>query len=1186
MSDLTLGTAVVSIGGDINPLLEAFKKAKSARDAFERDMVSSSGGMLKFTAAANDAGTALDKQGAKAKTTAKDTTAAAASVDKLTEANKRTAQASKEASAALETEAQKNERVARMVDASIAKLNERNRLSASGSIKSVLPGGGANWQEASAAQNALMNKRGVGLPAELMPGAAVAGASAATGAFKAEAAAVEAVTGKLKVNSTAMREIVTLAREMGRQDFTRMAGSASILAQNLGLVAAVGAPLIIGLTALAAVTAVVGIAFVHGAKDANQFANKLASTGNYAGLTASSYENMAEKIAKATHTSIGSNKALILSLASTNKFHTDEIEALVTASQKLSDATGQSADDILKDFIRMADGPTKYAEAYQLAHIGKITPIQLDHIKRLEKTGETEQALAALIKIVTGQTADDTITNTNTISGAWNRATVAVSDFYNGLKRALTGGTRMQEISDLTKQIDALDYRMNSPLNKLIGLNKLDAEGRQNLVSKRAALQALQDTEDKETKAKTTNIEAINKQDLALSKIDLKYQKSVDNQKNYRNALVELNNTLADAVKMPHGTDVSALLSAASKSGIDSVVQLGHNYKEQVALIKKENLPDVYKADAKAASAAASEAKKLANEQAALEKRREQAIAALQNEAATLDAIVPLYKNQTMTLDEINKAKAITTKLTETKTKADTAEGKAIAELVGHNYDQNKVINDETKARQELESIRDKTASIELETKLIGLNAGALVYEQVVLEGLAKAKRENRVLTDEQTASLHEAAKAQAAATDALTHGKFMDDVTKSFHEQAAAIGVQVNALGMGRQALAAYTEAMGKFNKAESDHVTLGQKDILAIKEQSAAYAQAVEALNKLDEAQSAANWSVGQFEDAITNAIYSGKSFLSVLSDLVSAFAKASTQALLFGNGPLAGMFGKSDASTGGQGGGILGGLFHKGANSVMGVGGKESDALLATASTQAAGALQILDAAAQRTAMSIGAVANDNIVPLAAGADKATQAFLTQAPAVNQFGTSLLQMLSGMAGGGGGGGGIFGALLGIGISAIGGGIGGGGGAGAAGGSFNLGSMSNRGLVGSMGIPGYAGGGKVRGPGSGTSDSIFARMATGGGIMVSNGEFVTNAMATRKYQPLLEMMNSNSLPSLPGMFSNDNAKQSTGRPIMFGDIHVNGVSDERQGRMVAKQISSTLRSEIALAAKKGYGA
>ena len=53
-----------------------------------------------------------------------------------------------------------------------------------------------------------------------------------------------------------------------------------------------------------------------------------------------------------------------------------------------------------------------------------------------------------------------------------------------------------------------------------------------------------------------------------------------------------------------------------------------------------------------------------------------------------------------------------------------------------------------------------------------------------------------------------------------------------------------------------------------------------------------------------------------------------------------------------------------------------------------------------------------------------------------------------------------------------------------------------------------------------GNAAGGLIRGPGTGTSDSILARL--------SNGEFVVNALATRAYLPLLRAINSFQQPRI----------------------------------------------------------
>lgn len=63
------------------------------------------------------------------------------------------------------------------------------------------------------------------------------------------------------------------------------------------------------------------------------------------------------------------------------------------------------------------------------------------------------------------------------------------------------------------------------------------------------------------------------------------------------------------------------------------------------------------------------------------------------------------------------------------------------------------------------------------------------------------------------------------------------------------------------------------------------------------------------------------------------------------------------------------------------------------------------------------------------------------------------------------------------------------------------------------------------------YARGGWVNGPGTGTSDSIAARL--------SNGEFVMRADMARLYGPMLERMNSGlpAIPAMPVPFANDNS-------------------------------------------------
>ncbi|MCC6736513.1 MAG: hypothetical protein IT534_10370 [Bauldia sp.] len=106
-----------------------------------------------------------------------------------------------------------------------------------------------------------------------------------------------------------------------------------------------------------------------------------------------------------------------------------------------------------------------------------------------------------------------------------------------------------------------------------------------------------------------------------------------------------------------------------------------------------------------------------------------------------------------------------------------------------------------------------------------------------------------------------------------------------------------------------------------------------------------------------------------------------------------------------------------------------------------------------------------------------------------------------------------------------------------------------------------------------GFAEGGMVRGPGTGTSDSVLARL--------SDGEFVVNAAATARYRPLLEAVNENRLPS----FARGGAV-SAGSSYTRGDtvialaptIHVNAVGGSTEqnaelARQIGKEVETSMR-------------
>ena len=114
---------------------------------------------------------------------------------------------------------------------------------------------------------------------------------------------------------------------------------------------------------------------------------------------------------------------------------------------------------------------------------------------------------------------------------------------------------------------------------------------------------------------------------------------------------------------------------------------------------------------------------------------------------------------------------------------------------------------------------------------------------------------------------------------------------------------------------------------------------------------------------------------------------------------------------------------------------------------------------------------------------------------------------------------------------------------------------------------------------IPGNALGGLIRGPGSGTSDSILSR--------VSNGEFIVNAMATRMHLPVLQAINSMRMPrvssprgfAMGGLVST--ASSGGGTPV---HIHIGGNSYQLTGErgIVSSLTQAARRSALLSAGRK----
>jgi len=258
-------------------------------------------------------------------------------------------------------------------------------------------------------------------------GAGAAGA----GALAAGAGGAAKAMGDLHVGTAGVtRELIVLAREAGRGNFSRMAGSATILAQRLGLLTP---EVLIGGAALAALIAPlvgVAVAMEQGAQQVARFQNAMEATNGYAGVTISELQGMARAAADFANVGIGKASKELAELAASGRLTGGTLQLVGSDALRMAELTGESADKWNAEFEKMDEGVAKFAQEY-IQHYGQLTAHQLEYIQQLEQQGRKEEAEHELAKDIyeyLGTKAPENLGNLqkawrdvgNSISGAWD----------------------------------------------------------------------------------------------------------------------------------------------------------------------------------------------------------------------------------------------------------------------------------------------------------------------------------------------------------------------------------------------------------------------------------------------------------------------------------------------------------------------------------------------------------------------------------------------------------------------------------------------------------------------------------------------------------------------------------------------------------------------------------------------
>jgi hypothetical protein len=287
-----------------------------------------------------------------------------------------------------------------------------------------------------------------------------------------------------KLTNMQMQELTGIARHsfdalaVGANPLTVLTSHAASLGQALaagpggvtgalGILATTIVPVAAGIAATVGPVALLAIAFAKGAEEAAHLNNELAVTNGFTGLTASSYEDMAQRIAKATDTGIGKTKSVMDSLIGSGKLTGDVIEQVTAYSEKLAELTGKDAVKIAAGLENMGVNVAEFAAKHALAY-HDLTADQIRYIDQVQKQSGAHAAELIMMKEINGGVQGLTV-QYGILEKALHTAGTAASNFWDSLMGAGRPQTLEQQLKDAQEALGNMKAGLPGVPNAQLG---------------------------------------------------------------------------------------------------------------------------------------------------------------------------------------------------------------------------------------------------------------------------------------------------------------------------------------------------------------------------------------------------------------------------------------------------------------------------------------------------------------------------------------------------------------------------------------------------------------------------------------------------------------------------------------------------------------------------------------------
>lgn len=238
--------------------------------------------------------------------------------------------------------------------------------------------------------------------------------------------------------------------QQGSQLSGTFGGIRPAISAVLGLIT----PLRVAFGGAAAGVGLLAAAYLEAQNRGAELSRAIVLTGNAAGITKGQFSELADEIARATNTSIGSTKEALQGLVASGQVSSENIQATATAVQLLAKVTNQSAEEIIKDFARAGEAPAKFAAELNRTY-NFLTASQLAYIRQLDEQGDKQKALAETLRLLNPRLADGAKEVTG-LTAAYQSLTNELSRVKDSFVGLFEDATPQKQLAEINKQIDQL----------------------------------------------------------------------------------------------------------------------------------------------------------------------------------------------------------------------------------------------------------------------------------------------------------------------------------------------------------------------------------------------------------------------------------------------------------------------------------------------------------------------------------------------------------------------------------------------------------------------------------------------------------------------------------------------------------------------------------------------------------